>query len=267
MEDGIVIEDVSGGDSNTKGSQFVWVPVGKIQTTNGEKEIILGRYSFDSEGKPSAYSGFYKEETPSEHAETVFVNTVAKDIEDFLYKANLNGGYYIGRYEGGDGSYGYRYPRTSSTSDNNPIVCKAGVYPYNYITQQQAATLCRDMYNSSNFTSDLINSYAWDTAIFFIQECNKDEDYSVQNRLQDTIAKCGEATDGTNKDERCNIFDMAGNTREWSTETNANTSPLLPLVCRGGSYYSSDSGVTTSNRTATLKGDDAYHSCRPILYL
>ena len=36
------------------------------------------------------------------------------------------------------------------------------------------------MYSSSNFESDLINSYAWDTAIVFIQEFSGDTDYSRQ---------------------------------------------------------------------------------------
>ena len=46
---GIVIEDVSAsGDGDVKGSQFVWVPVGKFITDDGtEKNIKLGRYSFD----------------------------------------------------------------------------------------------------------------------------------------------------------------------------------------------------------------------------
>ena len=29
---GVVIEDVSAGDNNTKESQFVWIPIGNIQT-------------------------------------------------------------------------------------------------------------------------------------------------------------------------------------------------------------------------------------------
>ena len=48
VEKGIIIEDVSAGDANTKGSQFVWIPVGKIKTSQGEKTITLGRYDFNT---------------------------------------------------------------------------------------------------------------------------------------------------------------------------------------------------------------------------
>ncbi len=112
------------------------------------------------------------------------------------------------------------------------------MYPYNYITQQQASSLCQNMYSSNNFTSDLINSFAWDTAIVFIQKCSGDEDYSRQIKLQSMLAKCGEATNGINKDVKCNIYDLAGNTHEWSTESNTNV--YNPYTYRGG-YYGSGS--------------------------
>ena len=58
---GVVIEDAT--YTNTKGSQFVWIPVGTV--TDGKKtvEINIGRYDFDSStGKESSYLGDYKEE-------------------------------------------------------------------------------------------------------------------------------------------------------------------------------------------------------------
>ena len=46
VTDGIIIEDVNAGDENTKGSQFVWIPVGDVITdSNGSTTTItLGRY-------------------------------------------------------------------------------------------------------------------------------------------------------------------------------------------------------------------------------
>ena len=277
VENGIIIEDVSAGDNNTKGSQFVWIPVGKIKTSQGEKNITLGRYTFDYYGTPtlvqtaescedeiqlkiSSTSTYYFQEllntTPSS-------NTKAKSIVEFATKTLSNSGYYIGRYEAGDAK-ATSSTRTDSESDTNPIVCKAGVYPYSYITQPQAADLCQNMYSSTNFTSDLINSYAWDTAIVFIQECSGDKDYSTQNRLQTTLAKCGEATDGTNKDVRSNIYDMAGNTFEWSTETNSNAAESW--VIRGGRYSYIYNRAGDRYGDYTIYGYD-YTATRPILYL
>ena len=140
------------------------------------------------------------------------------------------GGYYIGRYEAGDAS-AISSERTSSSDNNSPLVVKVGVYPYNYVTQIQASNLAQGMYSSDYFTSDLMNSYAWDTAIIYIQEFSGDNDYSIQSRLQSSIEKCGESTDGISKDVRCNIYDMSGNVKEWSTETRA--SDTYPCVGRG----------------------------------
>ena len=248
IPEGVVIEDSTAGNENTKGSQFVWIPVGEVKKDDGSTTIItLGRYIFDStEGenygkatlvqsaenyadetqlKTSSSSSYYYRELLKTTSSS---NTKAKDIEDFVTKATTSGGYYIGRYEAGDATAtnSARTGTTNVSNPNNPITCKAGVYPYTYINQADASSLCKGMYSSSNFESDLINSYAWDTAIVFIQEFSGDTDYSQQRRLQSSIAKCGEATDGINNDVRCNIYDMAGNTREWNTETGSDTNYL-----------------------------------------
>ena len=130
------------------------------------------------------------------------------------------------------------------------------------------------MYSSSNFESDLINSYAWDTAIVFIQEFSGDTNYSEQRgrNTARAVQKCGESILDYNldvgdeaQDIRCNIYDMAGNTREWSTETYSNT--IGPCVSRGG-YYNNTT-YFTSNRSilyyTTFSGD--FLSARPTLYL
>ena len=63
------------------------------------------------------------------------------------------------------------------------------------------------------FSSDLINSYAWDTAIIFIQTFGGENEYYNQNKCTSVT------TTGGNGDEYCNINDMSGNAHEWSTET------------------------------------------------
>ncbi len=55
----------------------------------------------------------------------------------------------------------------SETDKLTQITVKPDKYVYNYTTQLQAAELSRGMYNDSNFESDLMNSYAWDTAMYF----------------------------------------------------------------------------------------------------
>ena len=129
------------------------------------------------------------------------------------------------------------------------------------------------MYSSSNFESDLINSYAWDTAIVFIQEFSGDTNYS-QQRGRNTaraVQKCGESILDYNLDEgdvaqdiRCNIYDMAGNTYEWSTETYSNTN--YPCVYRGGSYGGT-SYYTSYRYYNTTPYTNVIISARPTLYL
>ena len=168
VTNGIVVEDVT--HEATKGSQFVWIPVGDvIKDSAGNKETItLGRYNFDDKGNATAYSGDYTEDTASNHNSS-YKNTIAKDIEDFKNKVNnITHGYYIGRYEARDKDA--TETRTSSSNKTNQLVCTANNYVYNYITQPKAAELSRGMYSDSNFESDLMNSYAWDTAIVFLQK-------------------------------------------------------------------------------------------------
>ena len=85
--------------------------------------------------------------------------------------------------------------------------------------QQDSSTASRAMYpysSNEKYYSDLINSYAWDTAIIFIQKYSEDTDYANQDgtSINSNLAKAGE-----NADKRCNIQDLAGNACEWTTET------------------------------------------------
>ena len=271
VENGIIIEDVSAKDDTTKGSQFVWIPTGTIHRKDKEDVTInLDRYTFASNGDATQQGtneiDEYTGDPCQELASSSYGNTTAVNIDGengFLEKASPadeggTGGFYIGRYEARDGMQTSE-ARTSSTSDTNQVVTKAGNFVYNYVTQSQAATLSRNMYTSSNFTSDLINSYAWDTALVFIQSCSDDNRYSQQNSSNSSLS-----TTGTTNDVKCNIYDMASNCYEWSTETAKNKT--FPCVARGGLYSRSDVLASTRYGLRTTSNDLNY-SFRPLLYL
>ncbi len=257
VEDGIVIEDVS--HEATAGSQFVWIPVGTIQTSSGEKTITLSRYTFDFDGTPTDQGTNIIESYYQELSTSTYGNTVAKDIEGFIESAEENGGYYLGRYEARTAT-----SRTSSGDDLTQITEKPDEYVYNYVTQPQAASLSQGMYSDSNFESDLVNSYAWDTAIVFIQECSGDSNYSMRSSLNDVSL----ATQGTNnlnrQDVVCNIYDMASNCFEWTTETFSDAS--YPCVHRGGFYENLTFYTYERVSTSTSLSTD-YIAFRPLLYL
>ena len=263
VDKGIVIEDATvdkdGKPTATAGSQFVWVPVGKITKEDGTKtEIKLNRYTFASDGTPTEKNNevinSYFSETESKG------NTVAKNIVNFTNSVKANGGYYIGRYEARTTT-----ARTASGNALTQITEKGTDQVYNYVTQKQAAEQAQGMYTSNNFTSDLMNSYAWDTAITFIQKCTDKTNYANQTSLNKSLSQTG-----TTNDNPCNIFDMASNVWEWTTETSSRISSATlseaPCAYRGGlygnsRYYTSYRGDTGLSDSSNIIG------FRPLLYL
>ena len=271
VEDGIVIEDVV--HEETKGSQFVWIPVGSIKTEKGEVNIELNRYTFDEDGKEVKHDNSKIKDTImgvgfEELQNSNFGNIVAKNIEEFKMSVSKNKGYYIGRYEARTSE-----ERTEKTEDEllTKISTKSDEYIYNFVSQRQAANLSRNMYgNDESFVSDLINSYAWDTAIVFIQKCSENVKYSKQTTINTVLAN-----KGTNslqiQDKVCNIFDMASNCMEWTTET---------CDCSGSNYVNRGDFFDRGNREDLIQelfktdfrnssSDKATvnSSFRPILYL
>ncbi len=309
VAEGIVIEDAD-STRQTYRSQFVWVPVGTITKTDSSTETItLGRYTFNtstgaetavqtqtgttymattSASVISSYYYEFKDDAESQAIKSAtYGNTKAKSISDFVESAISNKGYYIARYEAG----------ISGTTENNSLETKkatdgsvkpqskSGLGVWNSITQLNAAVVCQSMYNTTNdkVTSDLVNSYAWDTAIVFIQKCgNNGEDsskYSIQ-RGYSAINTSARQLTGENKlqyqpggttarsiaifDTQCKICDMAGNIYEWTTETFSATS--FPCVSRGGYYDDTYLYTATRNESDTISAD--YHiGFRPLLYL
>ena len=260
VDKGIVIEDATSGA--TAGSQFVWVPVGKITKADGtETEIKLNRYTFAGNGTPTEKNEEVIDTYFQELATSDKGNTVAKNITNFKNSVKANGGYYIGRYEARTTT-----PRNDKGNALTQITEKGTDQVYNYVTQKQAAEQAQGMYTSNNFTSDLMNSYAWDTAITFIQKCTDKTNYANQPSLNTSLSQTGTNTlTETNKiDKQCNIFDMASNVREWTTETCSDSNS--PCVNRGG-YYIYSSYYTSYRYGRSTSGSSDYIGFRPLLYL
>ena len=278
VQDGIVIEN------GTDGNQFVWVPVGTIKNKNNTTNTItLGRYEFDSN------TGALKSNTPVQVAsvenctQEVTINTnykelsvfragnsatdstaqnaTARNLEEFISTTLANGGYYIARFE------------ASGTASK--ITSKYNQTVLGNITQPNAAKAAREMYgeikenNKLVYASDLVNSYAWDTAIIFIQTYSIGEDasrYASQNKSTSF------ANTGINNDKYCNIYDMSGNASEWTTESSTGSvnSSSYPCVNRGGVFLT---GKGVSLGFTSGRGYDNTTSClsnsglRPLLYV
>ena len=279
VTNGIVVEDVT--HEATKGSQFVWIPVGDVikDSAENKEKVTLGRYVFNEDGtidtalsktepgeqiQPSEYSYYFTEGLN----DSTTSNTHAKDIAVFKSKAESNHGYYIGRYEARTNT-----ERKSKTDKLTQITVKPDEYVYNYTTQLQAAELSRGMYSDSNFESDLMNSYAWDTAVYFLQKfdnrANKDslKPYSQQNSLNTgSLANQGtnNLSDASKHDVICNVYDMASNCREWTTETSSRS--YGPCTSSGGNYGSSNY-YTSYRDYYSVRYSSDYVSFRSLLYM
>ena len=287
VQDGIVIEDTQTG---TAGNQFVWVPVGTINNKTGDSKgttstITLGRYEFDSS------TGALKSNTPVQVAsvenctkvvtinekyqelstsregnsatDSTAQNATARDLKTFIETSLANGGYYIARFE------------ASKNTTTNKVESKYDKTVLTNIKQSNAAKLAREMYgevkenNELVYASDLINSYAWDTAIIFIQTYSGKTDYASYNESKTT--KSFTAT-GKNNDKYCNIWDMSGNASEWTTEYSTRSSDdsfFYPCGHRGGFYYTvhGEAKFYTSFRSNdNTTSSRIYCGLRPLLY-
>jgi len=300
VTEGIVIEDA-------KGNQFVWIPVGKIYTDTAKTEanaqtITLGRYSWNGSigtlMQPTGASTYTSEVaitsgsynfTESQPTSTTKMSK-ARNINDF-YESIMgtaekegNGGYYLGRYEAGDSSHTTVASRTgtSGVSTAGTLVCKANQVPYNWILQSDASSKCQSMYvdgySVGTFSSDLVNSYAWDTAIIFIQTFGTKINSSTYASTlgESAIDTSAPQLTGINKllnvtnnpvDEQLNIYDMAGNCNEWFTESSNSSSG--PGTIRGGRYRygSSGSGCAGARNNGTIDGNSGERGFRPLIYM
>ena len=204
-------------------------------------------------------------------------NTTAKNLQAFINKTNTNKGFYIARYEASYGSgynasgttteekYGNAKPlsKVSTANSTSSMNYTEGTL-WNRITQPQAALVSQNMYKNDKYVEgDLINSYAWDTAIVYIQAMGN-ENYANANRGTNTNLM----NTGSTGDEKCKIFDMAGNEKEWTTEysTLTNSSNALPCTCRGG-YYSLSFYYTSCRDSGTATDSVGSVSFRPLLYV
>ena len=198
----------------------------------------------------------------------------------FIQSVRNNGGYYIARYEAGVTGYDETNIETSNESkdpnwtgykakegESLELVTKKGVQPWNYVTQSRASDLCQNLF--SEIKSDLVNSYAWDTAILFIQKNQTDEEkpYSRQIGVASNLnlSLTGESIlyDTGELDKRCNIYDMAGNYTEWSTETRELGEKVGEKTVNRGGHFFTDVYYTSSRET---EGGEMLTAFRPILY-
>ena len=202
------------------------------------------------------------------------LNATAKNLKAFVQSVADNGGYYIARYEAsyGSGSSTADWKPLSKVSTGTPRTSSSTPLTqgmlWNYLTQLDASKISQNMYPTEDtivgVESDLINSYAWDTAIVFIQSMKaENSNYANKTDGNGTLKNTGETGD-----EVCNIFDVAANLTEWTTEysTYTNSDASNPCTFRGSAYSMTD-GYTSIRDSSDVTTSHEGVGFRVVLYI
>lgn len=229
------------------GNQYVWIP---CTTDNTSSELQYTRTEWGVEVDGDDNSRAIKDELTLTDASVTYsdadtANGINADVSKEIVaqikaeKASVAqyGGYYIGRYEVGKNS--------------DTAVVKYNQTPYASITWSTAYGLAKKIITNSEVNSYLCSSYAWDTAVNFIQNNSTAKNYAtsiegfngnwnpqaVKDPSGNVIKPAGTSQQLNTglTTQFCNIFDMGGNEAEFTTELNPGTSETV--VLRGGYYY------------------------------
>ena len=229
------------------GNQYVWIP---CTTDNTSSDLQYTRTEWGVEVDGDDNSRAIKDELTLTDASVTYsdadtANGINADVSKEIVaqikaeKASVAqyGGYYIGRYEVG--------------KNGDTAVVKYGQTPYASITWSTAYGLAKKIITNSEVNSYLCSSYAWDTAVNFIQNNSTAKNYAtsiegfngnwnpqaVKDPSGNVIKPAGTSQQLNTglTTQFCNIFDMGGNEAEFTTELNPGTSETV--VLRGGIYY------------------------------
>ncbi len=229
------------------GNQYVWIP---CTTDSTSSDLQYARTEWGVEVDGADNSRAIKDELTLTDSSVTYSDAdtanginadVSKEIVAQIKAEKTSvakyGGYYIGRYEVG--------------KNGDTAVVKYNQTSYASITWSTAYGLAKKIITNSEATSYLCSSYAWDTAVNFIQNNSTAKNYAtsiegfngnwnpqeVKDPSGNVIKPAGTSQQLNTglTTQFCNIFDMGGNEAEFTTELNPGTSETV--VLRGGSYY------------------------------
>ena len=229
------------------GNQYVWIPC-TTDSTSSKLQYARTEWGVEEDGDDNSRA--IKDELTLTDASVTYSDSdtanginadVSKEIVAQIKAEKTSvakyGGYYIGRYEVG--------------KNGDTAVVKYNQTPYASITWSTAYGLAKKIITNSEATSYLCSSYAWDTAVNFIQNNSTAKNYAtsiegfngnwnpqaVKDPSGNVIKPAGTSQQLNTglTTQFCNIFDMGGNEAEFTTELNPGTSETV--VLRGGDYY------------------------------
>ena len=261
VEKGIVVED-------SKGNQYVWIP---CTTEDSKSQLQFKRTEWDVEddGGTKASKDELTLTCPENYSDNgltyAVVNEIVAQVKAEKDSVRRNGGYYIGRYEVGN--------------ENETAVIKADQTPKVNINWSAAYGIAKGIGGGTGATTYLCSSYAWDTAINFIQNngfpnyAKAREDSYNENWVDKNVKDSkGNIIKEVNKTKilstgkttpKCNIYDMGGNVSEFTTEVLPTTSE--PVILRSSNYV--DAGPAGQRNDTDIAHIGNLYGLRATLFL
>lgn len=254
---GYVIKETS------TGNVFVWVPCvldqSKVKagdTVQTFQKTTTGKYNENS---------YTLSPTDTSVTDVEPTNAIKTSVGTY-------GGFYIAAYEAGiEGETDNNGLETKTATDGSvKPLSKAGYRVWNSITRADALTVAASMVNTTDgVKSGLISGECWDTTLQWMVNSSTKASSNVGYDINSTgkgwyndVASKTRHTTGFY--EINNIYDMAGNLWEWTTER-CSIKGYICLVIRGGGY--NNSGITPA---AYRYGNDDYEgdivAFRVVLY-
>lgn len=237
-QSGAVIEDEDG-------NQFVWVPVSDYNSYHRQYFINNGEENDKNDSEKSF-----------EDEKIYDINAYNNDFDDSIrnYK-----GFYIARYEAGK----------ERSNGKLVLVSKPNVLPWTQIVWEEARKQSLNMYKENEaFQTDLVNSYAWDTICNWLRDCGYNIDDSVEyGNYQNSTNGTKKVMETASNDrwKTNNIYDMAGNAWEYTTEEYGEHDKKH--IGRGGDYLNDGDKYPISSRAVSSDESNLDVGFRVVLYL
>ena len=178
LNSGIVIQDANE-------NEYVWIEVPKT---------IYKDEKYNENGIPSSSDDWESIEKCLKEYTKDYLNLININInqdymsvyQEMLKSVYENGGFWLGRYESGTANNESRKSHTEIT-DNDKMVVKRNMYPYTYVTRDEAQMLAEGM-NYNNCKSSLMFNIQWNLTMKFIEEKKvssaKEDKENVRNDIK-----------------------------------------------------------------------------------
>ena len=270
---GVVITDAASGKEK-EGNEFVWVPVDTLSDmavptsgtdANGNTNYrgvlynwitdATGNTAYDWNADPTSNREPANLSSDSTSTNSNWTSTLYQEEYNKMIKSVLQyGGFYVGRYEmslnsetkNAESKYGATSATAESTSANNWY----GLY-------NKAKTYApeKNSDNTENASQKVVSSMIWgsqyDAMLKWMKGNNinvtssRPTDLSIGTTSRNTTRVTGGANNGqtVSKDKLSNIYDLLGNSYEWTQEADN----ISIRVGRGGGYNDSSAPSYRNN--------------------